>query len=39
MTTVEIADDLFSTAKEVARCQDTTLRALIEAGPRWIKTG
>jgi len=33
-TTVEIAEDLFMHAREVARREGTTLRALIEEGLR-----
>jgi hypothetical protein len=35
-TTVEIADELFARAREVARHEGTTLRALIEEGVRTV---
>jgi hypothetical protein len=35
-TTVEISDELFDEAKALAARQQTTLRALVEEGLRWV---
>jgi len=37
-TTVDIADELLAAAKELAREEGTTLKALIEEGLRGIRT-
>jgi Arc/MetJ family transcription regulator len=37
-TTIEIGDELLAKAKDVARRERTTLRALFEEGLRWVLT-
>ena len=38
-TTIEIADDLFTRAQELARKEETTFRALTEEGLRLVLQG
>jgi hypothetical protein len=35
-TTIEISDEIFDEAKTLAAKQQTTLRALVEEGLRWV---
>lgn len=35
-TTIHIADSIFQEARQVARQERTTLRALVEEGLRWV---